>query len=65
MTEPILSNWVIYDHPSDFPDKWVLRRWDIIRESSEPRASPICINRRHSGKDPRVCPRRSVLPASL
>jgi hypothetical protein len=22
--------WVIYDHPSDFPDEFVARRWIII-----------------------------------
>jgi hypothetical protein len=24
-----LSQWVIYDHPSDFPDCFVIRRWVI------------------------------------
>lgn len=25
-----MSQWVIYDHPRDYPDKFVLRRWDIV-----------------------------------
>lgn len=24
-----LSQWVIYDHPADFPDSYVARRWTI------------------------------------
>jgi hypothetical protein len=24
-----LSQWVIYAHPRDYPDKYVMRRWDI------------------------------------
>jgi hypothetical protein len=24
-----MSQWVIYDHPRDYPDQFVLRRWDI------------------------------------
>jgi hypothetical protein len=23
----LLSIWVIYDHPKDFPDAWVARQW--------------------------------------
>jgi len=26
MTE-ILSGWTVYDHPSDYPDEFVARRW--------------------------------------
>ena len=25
----VISQWVIYNHPRDFPDKYVMRRWDI------------------------------------
>lgn len=25
----VMSQWVIYDHPRDFPDKYVMRRWEI------------------------------------
>lgn len=24
-----MSQWVVYDHPRDYPNKYVLRRWDI------------------------------------
>lgn len=25
-----LLQWVVYDHPKDHPDKWVLRRWRVL-----------------------------------
>lgn len=25
----MMCQYVIYDHPKDFPDKFVVRRWDI------------------------------------
>jgi hypothetical protein len=25
----ILSMWVIYFDPTDYPQKWVVRRWDV------------------------------------
>ena len=25
-----MLQWVIYDHPRDYPDKFVLRRWNIV-----------------------------------
>ncbi len=28
--------WVIYDHPSDFPDVFIARRWDATRIGSRP-----------------------------
>lgn len=27
-----LDMWVIYDHPADFPDVFVARRWEVLRE---------------------------------
>lgn len=30
--EHITIYWVIYDHPDDFPDYWVVRRWYKIRD---------------------------------
>lgn len=21
--------WIVYDHPSDFPDQYVVRRWEV------------------------------------
>lgn len=32
MTIQPLDMWVVYDHPSDFPDVFVARRWEILRE---------------------------------
>lgn len=26
-----MSQWVVYRHPRDYPEKFVLRRWDITR----------------------------------
>jgi hypothetical protein len=37
--EPFMNFWVIYDHPRDFPDKFVARRHYIVRGDPEPRAS--------------------------
>jgi hypothetical protein len=31
-----MSQWVIYDHPRDYPDQFVLRRWDIIGSNIVP-----------------------------
>ena len=36
----VMSQWVIYDHPRDLSDKFVMRRWDIranneIQETDE------------------------------
>ena len=28
--KPILDMWVVYEHPADFPDKYVVRRWTIM-----------------------------------
>ena len=25
-----ISQWVIYDHPRDFPNSFVMRRWDVM-----------------------------------
>lgn len=25
----VLSMWVVYEHPKDFPASWVARRWDL------------------------------------
>lgn len=25
----VLEQWVIYSHPSDYPDQYVVRRWEI------------------------------------
>jgi hypothetical protein len=23
----VMAMWTVYDHPSDYPDKWVARKW--------------------------------------
>lgn len=35
--EVVLTLWVIFDHPYDYPYNWVLRGNDIIRGATEPR----------------------------
>jgi hypothetical protein len=30
-----LSIWTIYDHPSDFPDGFIARRWEITGNGEE------------------------------
>lgn len=34
-----LDQYVVYDHPADHPDKWVVRRWEIHAGSEHPRES--------------------------
>lgn len=34
---PVLTMWTVYDHPSDFPDCFVARKWEI--HAGEPRAT--------------------------
>jgi hypothetical protein len=36
---PFMSQWVVYSHPRDFPDKFVARRHDIYRGDHDPHAS--------------------------
>jgi hypothetical protein len=31
----LMSQWVVYAHPRDYADKYVLRRWDLRRISGE------------------------------
>lgn len=38
MTDRSLTIWTVYRSPSDYPGKWVLRAWDIVRGS--PSAQP-------------------------
>jgi len=38
MPVEVLTMWTVYDHLRDYPDKWVLRAWDLPggrRESVE------------------------------
>jgi hypothetical protein len=31
-----LYNYAIYDHPTDHPDNWVVRRWEIGKGNVKP-----------------------------
>jgi hypothetical protein len=35
-----MSQWVVYEHPKEHPDHFVLKRWDIFRGHNAPVA--IC-----------------------
>jgi len=32
----LLSVWTVYDHPADFPNEYVARRFDVVPGSIEP-----------------------------
>jgi hypothetical protein len=32
MNDRPLDMWVVYDHPTDFPDQYVARRWEVLRD---------------------------------
>jgi hypothetical protein len=36
MTEPLLSMWVVYDHPTDYPTEYVARRHEVVAGGSRP-----------------------------
>ena len=31
-----LNQWVIYDHPKDYPDNFVVRRWEVSPGRCQP-----------------------------
>lgn len=37
----VLNMWVVYDHPKDYPNGFVTRRWEI--RPGEPEATPDAI----------------------
>lgn len=37
----MIYQYVIYDHPADFPDHWVVRRWAIGRGTLVPDPEPL------------------------
>lgn len=37
----VMQMWTVYERPSDFPDDYVARRWDIVRGAREPIASGV------------------------
>ena len=34
--DAIMSMWIVYDHPTDFPTEFVARRHEIVRGGSRP-----------------------------
>jgi len=39
----VLFQWTIYEDPSDFPGKWVVRRFSIRRGSAEADPEPMVV----------------------
>ena len=37
----VLELWVVYDHPTDFPDCWVARKFEIHPDESKPTKETI------------------------
>ncbi len=27
-----MEQWVVYDHPTDYPDEYIARRWEITKD---------------------------------
>jgi hypothetical protein len=36
MSEIVLTQWTIYEHPRDYPRHWVAREWHVLRGHLEP-----------------------------
>lgn len=41
MPQDTLAMWTVYDHPTDYPDKFVARRFDIDANGAQPSSSII------------------------
>ena len=39
-----LAMWTVYDHPIDYPDKFVARRFDVDKGGPKPSASIIIMD---------------------
>jgi len=39
-----LAMWTVYDHPTDYPDKYVARRFDVARDGARPTESIIIMD---------------------
>lgn len=37
MTDVLMSTWTVYDHPADYPNSYVARRFEVIPGQLEPR----------------------------
>lgn len=51
-----LTTWTIYDHPADFPDRIVVRPWEVTAGKVEPGHAWLC----HSLEEA-----RAVIPPGL
>jgi len=40
----MLAMWTVYDHPTDYPDKYVARRFDVGRDGPVPSESIIIMD---------------------
>lgn len=36
MTNDELNQWIVYDHPTDYPNVWVARRWTVSARGVTP-----------------------------
>ena len=41
--EVVMTLWIIYDRPRDYPDKFVLRRQFVVRGIAEPVKEKNCV----------------------
>lgn len=48
----MLSIYTIYDHPSDYPDQYVIKKWDVQKGNTEPVQDPRYV---YAGTDLEVC----------
>jgi hypothetical protein len=55
----VLFTWTIYDHPKDYPDHFVARKWSIGTKPGEPEATDEVIVR------PTLDEVRALLPPAL
>lgn len=39
----VVTLYVLYRRPSDFPDQWVIRAWDVSGDTALPRAEPMLV----------------------
>lgn len=57
-TQPIKTQWVIYRCPADYPENYVVRKWEIHQDGIFYDAKPFAIT--HS-----LAEARGALPAGL
>jgi hypothetical protein len=48
MEEEALNIYTVYQHPSDYPDKWVVRRWRTLKGENIPDPEPLLVVDTHS-----------------